>query len=172
MGKAKAWRLWVRHALIALMVLVAGPAGAEPGDALSCAYFSPDPDDRTGPPIRFRADLSDDAQRAPTDSPGVGHADFVLDRDTLKLSWRISFENLTSRPMGLQLHGPVPAEGEAPALFDVAPERFSSPVEGERTLSLGEVAHLVQNLIYVNLRTTKYPEGEIRGRVRKLRPKC
>ena len=122
--------------------------------------------------MRFSASLSDHGQRAQTDSHGVGHAEFVLERDTLKFSWKISFENLTSRPVALHIHGPVPAEGEAPALFDLASEPFSSPVEGERTLSLGEVAYLVQNLLYVNLHTERYPLGEIRGLVRKLRPSC
>ncbi|NIL96428.1 MAG: CHRD domain-containing protein [Planctomycetales bacterium] len=158
-------------ALVAVL-FAAGSAGAAPGEDLSCGYFSADPDDRSGPPIHFSADLSDDPQRAPTDSPGVGHADFVLQRDTLTLSWRVTFRDLTSQPLALQMHGPVPAEGEAPALFDLAAAGFRSPVEGERTLSLGEVAYLVQNLLYVNLSTTGYPVGEIRGPVRKLRPKC
>ncbi len=165
-------RLRTKRAALAVVLLFSGQAGAEPGEDLSCAFFSPDPDDRSGPPIRFHADLSAHGQRAPTDSPGVGRADFVLERDTFKFSWRVSFEALTSEPLALQIHGPVPAEGEAPALFDMVPQRFSSPVEGERILSLGEVAYLVQNLLYVNLRTTKYPEGEIRGLVKKLRPKC
>lgn len=172
MSKEKGWRLCASYALIAVALMVAGQTSADPGDDLSCAYFSLDPNDRSGPPIRFSADLSDHGQRAPTDSPGVGHADFVLERDSLKLSWRISFQNLTSQPVALQIHGPVPAEGEAPALFDAAPAGLTSPVEGERTLSLGEVAHLVQNLLYVNLLTTNFPQGEIRGLVRKLRPTC
>ena len=88
------------------------------------------------------------------------------------MSWRVTFQDLTSQPVALQMHGPVPAEGEAPALFDLAAAGFRSPVEGERTLSLGEVAYLVQHLLYVNLSTTGYPVGEIRGPVRKLRPEC
>ena len=159
-------------ALWAFVLLVAGPLGAAPEDDLSCAYFSPDPNDRAGPPIRFFADLSDHGQRAPTNSSGVGRADFVLERDTLRLTWQVTFADLTSRPIALQLHGPVPAEGEAPPIFALAPEQFTSPVEGERTLSLGEVAYLVQNLLYVNLLTTRYPMGELRGLVRKVRPAC
>ena len=159
-------------AVISLALSVANPLGAAPGNGLSCAHFSSDPDDRSGPPIHFRATLSADGQRAPTASTGVGRADFVLERDTLKLSWSVSFDNLTSPPVALRIHGPVPAEGEAPALFDVAPEGFRSPVKGERTLSVGEVTYLVHNSLYINLLTTKYPDGEIRGRVRKLRPKC
>ena len=172
MSNRTPWRLCAPNTLMAVALLFAGSSSAAPGDDLSCAHFSSDPEDRSGPPIKFSADLSAAAQRAPTVSPGTGRADFVLQRDTLKFAWRVTFEGLTSQPIGLDIHGPVPAEGVAPVLFAVAQERFSSPVEGERTLSLGEVAYLVQNLLYINLRTGKYPEGEVRGRLRKLRPQC
>ena len=94
----------------------------------------------------------------------VGRADFVLERDTLRFSWRVSFQALTSQPMGLHIHGPVPAEGEAPALFAIASENIESPVEGERILSLGEVAYLVQNLLYVNLLSSRYRSANYVGR--------
>ena len=166
---------FIERTIVAFILAIAAPCGttvAQQIDDQSCLYFSTDPDDRSGPPIRYVADLSDGPQRAPTESPGVGHADFVLERDTLKLSWRISFKDLTSEPVGLHIHGPVPAEGDAPIMFDLAPEQLVSPVEGERVLSLGEVAFLVQNLAFVNLHTSKYPLGELRGPVRKARPTC
>lgn len=172
MRRGKQPRLRAGRAMLAAVFLITGPLGADPGSDLSCAHFSPNPDDRSGPPIRFAAELSDHGQRAQTDSPGVGRGEFVLERDTLNFSWQVSFENLTSQAISLRIHGPVPAEGEAPPLFDAAPAGFKSPVEGQRTLSLGEVAHLVQNLMYINLSTTRYPVGEIRGRIRKLRPEC
>ena len=172
MDQARARWVGARSALAALVLIIPGAAAAEVGQDLSCAHFSSDPNDRSGPPIRFSADLSAAPQRAPTVSGGTGHAEFVLERDTLRLSWTVTFEGLTSAPSGLHLHGPIPAEGEAPAIFALAPSSFSSPVAGERTVSLGEVAYLVQNLMYVNLSTTKYPVGEIRGPLRKLRPEC
>ena len=146
--------------------------GSKTDEGLSCGYFSTDPNDRSGPPIHFYADLSDDAEHLPTESPGVGRADFVLERDTLKLSWSVRFKDLTSQTTGLHIHGPVPAEGLAPPIFDLAPELFMSPVEGEKILSQGEVAYFIQHLVYVNLHTTRYPEGELRGPVRKIPPKC
>lgn len=145
---------------------------AQPAEDQSCGYFSTDPEDRSGPPIHFFAEIYDGPQRAPTESPGTGRAEFVLERDTLKLSWQVNFKDLTSQPVGLHLHGPVPAEGDAPIMFDLALEPFTSPVEGERILTLGEVAFLIQNLVFVNLHTTKYPLGELRGPVRKIAPKC
>lgn len=169
----KSVRRALGKAAIAAMVFVSPAAGAAgQGDKQSCAYFSTDPDDRGGPPIHFSAELWDGPQRLPTESPGTGRADFVLERDTLKLSWRVTFQDLTSQPVGLHVHGPVPAEGTAPVMFDLTMGAFASPVEGEKVLTIGEVTNLVQNLSYVNLHTTRYPEGELRGPVRKQRPAC
>ncbi len=167
--------IYAKRAIVALILMIAMPfsvATAQPEGASSCGYFSTDPDDRSGPPIHFYADLSDGPQRAPTESPGVGRVDFVLERDTLKLSWAMSFKDLTSDPVGLHIHGPVPAEGDAPALFDLATDPIRSPLKGEKILTLGEVAFFVQHLVFVNLHTSKYPLGELRGPVRKLPPKC
>jgi len=151
--------------------LVFGQA-AGPEMDMSCSYFSPNPNDTAGPPILFFADLSADAQAAPTESRGIGRADFVLERENLNLSWRLTFRNLTTEPVGVHIHAPVSPGSEAPVLFDMAPGGISAPVEGERILTLGEVAYLVQNLMYVNLHTFRYPAGELRGAVKKARPRC
>ena len=174
MKRGKVLRLLASPAWVVVALMGPGSVMAQStrSDDVSCLYFSKDPDDRSGPPIHFSADMSDDAQRLPTDSPGIGRADFVLERDTLKLSWTVSFGDLTTEPVGLHLHGPVPAEGTAPVMFDLASDSFRSPVDGEKVLSEGEVAYLVQNLVYVNLHTTRYPEGELRGPVRRIRPPC
>jgi hypothetical protein len=164
----------MRHelAVLGLALMIGGGAGAQVTDDLSCSHFSTDPNDRAGPPIRFRAELWDGPQRKPTTSPAVGEALFTLERDTLRLTWTVTFKDLTSAPTELHAHGPTPAEGLAPELFSLAPDGFSQPIRGERVVSLGEASYFVQNSIYVNLHTTKYPEGEIRGTVKKLRPKC
>jgi len=158
-------------ALIFLFVLASAQSSRAKKDN-SCLYFSSDPNDRGGPHIHFSADMSDAPQRKPTFSPGVGRADFKLDRDTLKLYWTVTYADLTADPVGLHLHGPVPAEGAAPIMFDLAAHAFRSPVKGEKILSEGQVAYLVQNLVYINLHTSKYPEGELRGPVRRIRPEC
>ncbi len=162
--------LW--HTVLSLLVGVGFTAVAEVPDSPSCLYFSTDPDDRSGPPIRFRADLWDGPQRAPTSSNGKGEAEFILERDTLKLSWTVTFSDLTSPPTDVHVHGPVPAEGTAPVMFSIAPKGFKQPITGERIISLGEAAFFVRNSVYVNLHTVRYPEGEIRGTLKKQRPQC
>lgn len=145
---------------------------AQVPDDLSCLTFSTNPDDRSGPPITFSAELWDGPQRAPTKSPGTGQAQFTLERDTLRLTWAITFKDLTSAPVSLQAHGPTPFEGIAPAIFSLAPNGFTQPVRGERVLSVSEATFFLQNAVYVNLTTARYPLGEIRGTAKKLRPKC
>lgn len=165
--------------VLAALVMAAGVisvgavrSSAQVPEDLSCAFFSTDPNDRSGPPVHFKADLWDGPQRAPTSSDATGTASFTLERDTLRLTWEVTFDGLTSAPTGLHVHGPVPAEGLAPAIFPLAEDGFVTPVVGERVLSIGEVAIFIQNLAYVNLHTSRYPEGEIRGTVKKQRPKC
>lgn len=160
---------------LALLVAVAASAAfaqPAPKSDLSCAYFSPNPDDREGPPINFFADMSADEESAVTESPGKARADFTLDRKTLKLTWKVTFEKLTSAPEGLHIHGPQTPGGEAGILIDLAPKGVISGVEGEAELNDGLLGYLVQDRMYVNLHTKKYPAGELRGQVRKARPKC
>lgn len=168
-------RVSIDRLTLILSVLILGslitPTSKAQSDG-ACGYFSKMPDDRTGPPIKFHADLSDESQSKPTESPGVGRAEFLLERDTLKLSWRISYQDLTSTPVGLHIHGPKAPAVDAPMLFDITPQNFKSPVVGERTLTLGEATNLIQHLLYVNLYTSKYLDGELRGPIRKVRPNC
>lgn len=164
----------MKRTLIILVLLLALQSGTEAQvpDELSCLKFSTNPDDRSGPPIKFSAELWDGSQRAPTKSPGTGQAQFTLERDTLRLTWEVTFKDLSGGAVELQAHGPTPAEGVAPAMFTLAPSGFSQPVRGDRVLSVSEATSFLQNSVYVNLTTTRYPLGEIRGTAKKLRPKC
>jgi hypothetical protein len=155
----------------ALSSVVQAQSPAKKDDVL-CGYFSPIPDDRSGPPIAFYADLSADEESAVTESPGVGRVDFTLDRATLNFKWTLSYRGLTSPPTAAHIHGPGSPGGEAGILLDLAPKGLSSGVAGTTTLNDGLLAYLVQDRMYVNLHTTKYPGGELRGQIQKTRPKC
>lgn len=165
-------RIIPRVAAISLALMLGVSAKAQVSADLSCAYFSPDPADIKGPPITFYADLSADEESAVTESPGVGRVDFTLDRATLKLSWLVSFKDLTSTATGVHIHGPQTPGGEAGILIDLAPKGVKAGVTGEIVLNDGWLSYLVQDRMYVNLHTTRYPGGELRGSIRKARPKC
>lgn len=165
----------MRQAAIALMTVV--PAAAQDAAPakpdMSCAYFSPDPKDAKGPPIKFVADISADEESAVTESPGSGRVEFVLDRATLKFDWKVSFKDLTSPPTGMHVHGPQTPGGEAGILFELtSANAVKTGATGSIVLNDGQLIYLINDRMYVNLHTTKYPAGELRGQIRKLRPKC
>jgi hypothetical protein len=168
----KAWLGAAVLTVAAATAVVAADPPKRPRPDMSCAYFSPDPDDVNGPPIRFYADLSADEESQVVESPGKGRADFVLDRKTLQFSWKIIFSDLTSPATGLAIHGPQTPGGEAGPLIDLAPKGVKSPVEGSTTLNQGLLVYLVQDRMYVQLKTAKYPLGELRSSIYKARPKC
>ena len=129
------------------------------------------PKDEDGPPIRWAAVLTDEQESAPTYSPGSGLAEFVLDRKTLRFSWKVNFTNLTSEVIGAAVHGPQTLGGEANALFDLAPKGLGKlPLEGSIVLHDGDIQLLTTDRFYVQIRTKKYPVGELRGQLVKQRP--
>jgi hypothetical protein len=128
------------------------------------------PPDTEGPPIHFRADLSADEESAVTESPGKGVAEFTLDRKTLRFSWKVTFSNLTSEPIGAAVRGPQTVGGEAGVQVDLAPNGFKKlPLEGSVILTDGQLEYLTTDRFYVNILTKKYPAGELRGQVNKQR---
>jgi hypothetical protein len=120
--------------------------------------------------IIFRAAISDEDQSIPTESPGKGIAEVRLERATLKLTWKVTFQDLTSPPTIAGLYGPENVGGNAGQVVDLAPNGvIKSPLEGSAILSDGVFQYLVTGRVYVNIHTTKYKDGELRGQLRRVR---
>lgn len=121
-------------------------------------------------PIKFGCDLSAEEQSAPTESPGKGRADFVLERDTLKFSWVITYSGIPSTVTGVRIHGPQLIGTNAGVLIDAGVNGIASPLKGAAVLDEGQLQFLLSGRMYVNITTTKYKDGELRGQIRRLRP--
>ncbi len=120
--------------------------------------------------IIFTAALSDEDQSIPTESPGKGFAEVRLERATLKLTWKVTFQDLTSPPTIAGLYGPENVGGNAGQIVDLAPKgNIKSPIEGSTILSDGSFQYLITGRVYVNIHTTKYKDGELRGQLRRQR---
>lgn len=120
--------------------------------------------------IIFRAALSDEDQSVPTESPGKGMAEVRLERETLKLTWKVTFQDLTSPPTIAGLYGPENVGGNAGQVVDLAANGvIKSPLEGSAILSDGVFQYLITGRVYVNIHTTKYKDGELRGQLRRVR---
>ncbi|NBX40490.1 MAG: CHRD domain-containing protein [Gammaproteobacteria bacterium] len=118
----------------------------------------------------YVATITDDEQSVPTESPGSGIAEFRLERATLKLSWKITYKGLTSKPISIGLYGPENVGANAGRVVDLGINGLSSPIQGSAILSDGVLSYLVTGRTYVNLHTVRYKDGELRGQVRRIRP--
>lgn len=149
---------------ILCFVAISAAAMAAPDPAV------PDPV-MSGPPIAFVAILHADNQSATTESPGSGRVDFLLDRPTTRLSWKATFKDTTTPVTGAHIHGPQRPGVNAGIMFDMAPNGLGKlPLEGSVVLSDAQLEHLMSGRTYVNIHTTRYPEGELRGQIDRVPP--
>jgi hypothetical protein len=118
-------------------------------------------------PVLFYTFLSPDEE---TSSPGSGRADFSLDRKTLRLSWKVSYGHLTSSLTSAAVHGPQRLGTNAGVQIDLAPGSRSSPLVGSSVLTDAQLEYLLAGRMYVNLHTTRYPDGELRGQIQRVPP--
>lgn len=119
--------------------------------------------------IIYTATLSDEDQSTPTYSPGKGFAEFRLERATLKLSWKITYQGLTSPPIIAGLYGPENVGANAGQVVDLGTRGLKSPIVGSTIITDGVLGYLTTGRVYVNIHTTRYRDGELRGQLRRQR---
>jgi len=120
-----------------------------------------------------------------TNSTGSGNAlAFMLDTDTSILTFAIGygsaagFSDLTAPATVMHIHGPAQVGSNAPVLINLGPNHFPAPNPAQGGVIFGAVVvptnvvpDLLAGLHYVNIHTTNYPGGEIRGQlIRRLNP--
>ncbi|MDX2221302.1 MAG: CHRD domain-containing protein [Rhodospirillaceae bacterium] len=117
--------------------------------------------------ILFTAKLTPDEQSAPTYSPASGVAEVRLERETLKITWKVTYQDLTGPATVAGLYGPENVGANAGMVVDLSPNGLKSPIEGSAVLSDGTFQYLITGRVYVNIHTAKYPDGELRGQLRR-----
>lgn len=142
-------------------------------------------------PITFTAALSGAAENPPNVSPGTGFATVVYDNETHLLSVDVSFSGLVAGTTAAHIHccaappaNSIPAtptptfpdfplgvmEGTYDMTFDLTdPSSFSSAFIGGGTAAEAEAAlaaGLLAGEAYLNIHTTAFSGGEIRGFLR------
>ena len=114
-----------------------------------------------GPTERFIFPISSQLMVPPTSSPAAGSADLLLDVDTASLHGFITFGSLRGTLTSVQIHGPASRTATGPLLFDLGPTRHVLLSE----LTHPQLQELRQELWYLEVRTTVYPNGEERGQI-------
>ena len=115
--------------------------------------------------VALMTDMTGASAVPPTPSLGSGHIDMMFNRETNVLRWKTTWGGLDGAITGVQFHGPAPAGQTAPAVM-IWPAPFGPTYEGRATLNAEHANELLQGLWYVNVQTSAYPQGEIRGQLR------
>ena len=115
--------------------------------------------------IAYKATLTGSAVVPPTDSKGSGTADVTFDTATKKLSWKVSYDQLTGEPVAAHFHGPAGPKENAGPVVDVT----ANIKDGSAAITDAQAADLAAGKWYLNIHTQKFPDGEIRGQVEKAK---
>lgn len=97
----------------------------------------------------------------PNDSPAIGTATLTVDTETLIGSYTLEFSGLTSAQTAVHFHTAA-AGVNGPVAFGLP---LGSPVAGTWNLTAPQYASLVADSIYLNVHSTTFPGGEIRGQM-------
>jgi hypothetical protein len=119
--------------------------------------------------IIFAANLTPDDESTPTESPATGYAEVRLERATLKITWKVTYRGLTSKPIAAGLYGPENVGANAGQVVNLGVRGLASPIQGSEVLSDGVFQYLITGRVYVNIHTTRYKDGELRGQLRRQR---
>jgi hypothetical protein len=119
--------------------------------------------------IIFAANLTPDDQSTPTESPATGYAEVRLERATLKITWKVTYRALTSKPIAAGLYGPENVGANAGQVVNLGVRGLASPIQGSEVLSDGVFQYLITGRVYVNIHTLRYKDGELRGQLRRQR---
>jgi hypothetical protein len=94
---------------------------------------------------------------------GIGLA--WLDDQTNDFSWQVSWSGLNG-VTAAHFHGPALANANAGVQVPISV--LSNPSSGNTVLIASQASDLMNGLWYINIHTTTFPGGEIRGQVQQL----
>jgi hypothetical protein len=110
---------------------------------------------------------NDDPQGVPPDRSGSGIGNFTL-TDTGTFSYTISYSGLSGNSTAAHIHGPALPGFDAGVLIPLQGGTFGSPqgsFNGSVALNQGQIDQLNQGLWYVNIHSSTFGVGEIRGQI-------
>lgn len=111
--------------------------------------------------ITMKTELSGAAEVPPNDSAGKGTADITVDTEAKTITWTVSHEGLSGDPAAAHFHGPAAAGANAGPIIDIT----ANIASGSAGLTDAQLADLQAGMVYLNIHTEKFPDGEIRGQV-------
>ena len=118
-------------------------------------------------PVAMSSVLSAANEVPPVQSPGSGSAAVTYDTESRELRWEVQVQGLTAPVTAAHFHGPSTTASNAGILVPIAKAGDRSPFKGAATLTPEQAAGLLAGRWYINVHTSTYPPGEVRGQVTK-----
>ena len=112
----------------------------------------------------FVAVLNGGQETPPTTSNAFGVAFLTFDDKTLALCYSITFFSLSTLETAAHIHGPAAPGTSAPVIVGLNPVP-GNPKNGCVNLPAKNKKDLKRSMTYVNVHTTRFGQGEIRGQV-------
>lgn len=115
--------------------------------------------------VDFVAVINNEQQVPANTSAATGEFTATLNRDTKKLTYKVTFTGLATALTTGHIHLGAPGrKGASFVNFTIPPA--TSPINGEATVTDAFITAMLKGQTYVNLHTVAFPGGEIRGNVR------
>ena len=118
--------------------------------------------------INLFASIDGNQEVPPTGSPGTGTGVMTFDDIANLLSWNITYGGLVGTPTVSHFHGPAPVGANAGVQVDIVANSggsIASPMIGSATISNAQAVDMLNGLWYINIHSSTFPGGEIRGQV-------
>ena len=113
--------------------------------------------------VRYLYSAIDGIQEVPpVPTPATGTGIYVLDDVLSTLDFEVRYQGLFGAETMAHLHGPAPAGANAGILFALP---FGTPKFGTLSVNTTQIGHLLSELVYVNIHSTSFGSGEIRGQL-------
>jgi hypothetical protein len=114
------------------------------------------------PMFHYEFPLSGLEEFPPNASPASGFAIVDLNSDTGMLSWNVSYQGLLGTQTAAHFHGAAPPGMNAGVRVGIG---VGNPLIGSAMISDAFENELIAGLWYVNIHSSIFPGGEIRGQV-------
>ena len=112
--------------------------------------------------VNMTATINGSQEVPPSGSPGTGSAAITVDTDTNTLNFNITFSGLVAPETAAHFHGPAAPGVNAGVIF---PLPLGSPKVGVWNMTDQQEGWVLGGLTYINIHSTSFPGGEIRGQV-------
>jgi hypothetical protein len=96
-------------------------------------------------------------------SDAFGEGQFSYDSQSGKLEYYLTYDGAV--PTRIDLHGPAKPNENGPAILSFPVS--ASPVSGTATLTKVQAEAILAGTAYVDMHSQTYPDGEIRGQIRR-----